>query len=180
MNQTHLTIEQLIDYARGELSSREDAVVHAHLAYCVACQEARDAEARLVELLRAHARDEEREMPPGLATAILANAADQSAAAAAATPPFWQRFSQLLRPALVIPMAAALALAAFFMASGFHVRPNGRATDAAAYIENHAALGSTMPFEEAAQGDVAMPTMLTSDETSMTTTTTTTGERPTP
>jgi anti-sigma factor RsiW len=172
MNQTHLTIEQLIDYARGELSAREDAVVHAHLAYCVACQEARDAEARLVELLRAHARHEEREMPPGLATAIFANTAAQSAAA---TPPFWQRFSRQLRPALMIPMAAALALAAFFLASGFHVRPNGRATDAAAYIENHAALGSTMPFEEAAEGDVAMPTMLTSDETS-----TTTGERPTP
>jgi anti-sigma factor RsiW len=156
MNQQHPSTDQLVDYAHGELSAREDAAVHAHLAVCAGCAEAHDAEARLVELLRRHARAEERELPPGLATAIFARAASDSAP----SPWSWERLLAALRPAVAVPVAAAVALAIYISAAGWHGSAKSDAIDAAYYIENHAALASTMPFEEGA----AIPTMLTSDE----------------
>ena len=44
MNQSHLSPDQLVDYTRGELSARDDAAVHAHLAECAECASAHDAE----------------------------------------------------------------------------------------------------------------------------------------
>jgi anti-sigma factor RsiW len=156
MNETHLTTEQLMDYAHGELSAREDAAAHAHLASCAACTQARDEELRLSELLREHARVEEREMPPGLATSIYALAASSSA-----QPAWWQRLS-LARPAIAIPLAAAVLLIAFFGIANMRGPMSRRGVDAAYYLENHAALASTMPFEE----NSALPVELTSDVTS--------------
>jgi anti-sigma factor RsiW len=157
MNQQHPSIDQLVDYAHRELSAREDAVVHAHLATCPECAEAHDAEARLGELLRQHARDEERELPPGLTTAIYARAAGESA-----TLPWWswERLATTPRQAIAVPVVAAVVLAIYASMGGWHGAPKSDAIDAAYYLENHAALASTMPFEEGAP----IPAMLTSDQ----------------
>jgi anti-sigma factor RsiW len=157
MKQEHPSIDQLVDYGRGELSPRDDATIHAHLTTCAACAEAYDAETRLVELLRRRAGAEERELPPGFADAILARAAADTA-----SPAFWSwnRLEDLLRPAVAVPVAAAIAVAIYVSASGWHGSAKNDAVDAAYYIENHAALASTTPFEESA----VPPTMLTSDE----------------
>jgi anti-sigma factor RsiW len=156
MNQQHPSIDQLVDYVHGELSARDDAAIHAHMAVCADCAEARDMEVRLGELLRRHAREEERELPPGLTTAIYARASSEPIA------PWWswERLSETPRQALAVPVAAAIVLAIYAMSGGWHGAPKSDAIDAAYYIENHAALASTMPFEEGA----ALPTMLTSDQ----------------
>jgi anti-sigma factor (TIGR02949 family) len=157
MNQQHPSIDQLVDYAHGELSAREDAAVHSHVAACPDCADAYDAEVRLTELLRGHARAEERELPPGLADAIRARVADASASAAWWT---WQRLSASLRPVIAVPIAAVLVLAIYASFAIWHGSAKSDAIDAAYYIENHAALASTMPFEESS----AIPATLTSDE----------------
>lgn len=155
MNQTHLTTERLIDYVHGELPPGDDAAVHAHLAVCKACAEAHDGEVRLGEMLRSHARTEERELPPGLTTAIYARTID-----ALVSEPWWTRWSFVLRPAAAVPAAAVVALALYFATSSWHANANGRALDAAYYMDNHAALSTTMPFE----AGEAFPAQLTADE----------------
>lgn len=155
MNQTHPTTEQLIDYVHGELASDQDAAVHAHLAACAACAEAHDAEVRLGEILRTHARTEELELPPGLTTAIYARTIEAPPVA-----PWWARWSAALRPAAAVPAVAALAVAFYFLASGWHANATSNALDAAYYMDNHAALSTTMPFE----AGEAFPAQLTADE----------------
>jgi anti-sigma factor RsiW len=160
MNQTHPSIEQLVDYAHGELSAHDDAVIHAHLAECGPCAQAHEAEVRLGELLREHARAEELELPPGLVTSIYARAAADSSSASS----WWQRLAASLRPIVAVPVAAALVVAVYFAVASVWLHPTNAKTDAADaayYMESHAALATTMPFEE---GD-AIPTVLTSDET---------------
>lgn len=154
MNQTHPTIEQLIDYAHGEVSPQADASIHAHLAACPACADAYDAENQVTELLRSHARAQERELPPGLITAIYANAKSEPPA-----PTWFARLTASLHPAAAVPVAAIVALAIYFASSSWHANARSGALDAAYYIENHAALATTMPFEE---GN-AVPAMLASD-----------------
>ncbi|HEY1653629.1 MAG TPA: zf-HC2 domain-containing protein [Candidatus Tumulicola sp.] len=156
MNQTHPTTEQLIDYVHGELPSAQDAAIHVHLAGCPECTTAHDAEVRLGEVLRAHARAETLEMPPGLVTAIRARTA-----AEASTRAWWQRLSTSMRAAVAVPIAAALALTLYFVTGGWHAPVNSGSADAAYYMENHAALSSNTPFG----GGEALPTVLTADET---------------
>jgi anti-sigma factor (TIGR02949 family) len=154
MNETHLTVERLVDYLHGELSPQEDAAVHAHLAECRECSEARDAETSLSELLRAHARTEERELPAGVVARIW-DAIDNARA-----PSPWQRLLAAMRPAIALPAAAALALALYFARTLPHGMLGTPKIDAAYYVENHAALTATTPFAE----DSPLPVVLTSDE----------------
>ncbi|HEY6327011.1 MAG TPA: zf-HC2 domain-containing protein [Candidatus Cybelea sp.] len=153
MNQTHPTPEQLVEYLHGELPPPRDAVVHAHLAECTACARAYEAEAALSELLRAHARSEERELPYRVVAAV------RDAAAETVAPPAWERIRSAFRPVVLIPAAAALAVALYFGMSGRHW---GGATpiNAAYYVNNHAALQATTPFSE----DAPIPATLTSDD----------------
>jgi anti-sigma factor RsiW len=154
MNETHLTVEQLVDYLHGELSPQEDAAAHDHLAGCSECSEARDAEASLSELLRAHARSEERELPAGVVARIW-DAVDNAPA-----PSPWARLFAAMRPAVVLPAAAALALAVYFARTLPHGALGTPKIDAAYYVENHAALTATTPFAQ----DSPLPVVLTSDE----------------
>lgn len=154
MNQTHPSIEQLVDYLHGELPPPEDAAVHAHLAGCRECFEARDAEAALSEMLRAHARKEERELPDSVVARIWEAIGNQAA------PSTWQSLVAALRPAIALPAAAALAVALFAAATFWHGTLGARRIDAAYYVENHAALTATTPFAQ----DSPLPVVLTSDE----------------
>lgn len=156
INQSHPPIEHLIDYVHGELSPEEDAAIHAHLAGCTICSEAHDDEVRLGEVLRAQAHAEEREFPPGLRERILALAQEQPQ-----TPSWWKRLSVTLRPAITLPAAAAAGLLIYFGAHMSHGTVARRATvDAAYYLEDHAALAATLPFEDSP----AIPVSLTADD----------------
>jgi predicted anti-sigma-YlaC factor YlaD len=153
MNQSHLSVEQLVDYLHGELSPQEDATVHAHLAECRFCSEAYDTEAALSGVLRAHASAEERELPESV-VARIRDAIERERSSTA-----WQWLAAALRPAIALPVAAALAFALYLSATAWH--GVGTTTiDATDYVENHAALAATTPFAQ----ESALPTMLTSDD----------------
>lgn len=156
MNQAHPSLDRLVDYTRGELSPREDAAIHAHLAQCADCTQAHDRELRLIEALQAHARAEERELPLGLAEAIYARAAGDRADASPWALAGWAAW---LRPLAVVGAAIlVLALIVSFTIPRSSAKP--ATIDAGTYMQNHAALASTMPFQDSA----AMPVTLTADE----------------
>lgn len=146
----HPTLEQITDYVHGELPEQHDAAVHAHLSTCAACAEAHETEVRLGEVLREHARANERELPPGFAARIV----EAAIASEERRSPWWESLSRLLRLAIAIPALAAIALAVYLAVSGSNQGKVETATiDAATYIDNHAALATDMPFAEG----VAMP-----------------------
>ncbi|HZY99800.1 MAG TPA: zf-HC2 domain-containing protein [Candidatus Baltobacteraceae bacterium] len=148
----HPTLEQLNDYVHGELPEQQDAAVHAHLATCAPCAEAHETEARIGEVLREHARAEERELPPGFAQRIV----DAAIASEPHGDPWWQALARLLRPAIAIPAVIALALVAYFVVGGSKQSAVQSATiDAASYLDNHAALATDMPFAEGAMEPTA-------------------------
>lgn len=152
----HPTIEQLSDYVHGELSERDDAAVHAHLAGCAACTELHDTEAGLGELLRAHARAQERELPPGFAARII-----DAAIASGQQPRGDVRdiFARMLRPAFALPIAAAAAIAIYFGATLQHPALVTATIDAGTYMDSHAALATDMPFADSS----ALPVTFASD-----------------
>lgn len=141
----HPTAEQLNDYVHGELPEHQDADVHAHLAACAPCAEAHEMEARLGEVLREHARANERDLPPGFAQRIV----DAAIASEPQTAPWWDSLARLLRPAIAIPALAAIALAVYITMVATNQGTVQTATiDAATYLDNHAALATDMPFAE--------------------------------
>jgi anti-sigma factor RsiW len=157
MKHAHPSIERIVDYTRGELSARDDADVYAHLAECPACAGTHDQERRLTELLKAHARADERELPLGFASAIRARAAADEG-----EPAWWSRHSvrAMLRPAAAVGIAALLVIA-FVVSFTIPRGPaNANTITPSAYLENHAALSSTVPFEDGTNAPIA----LTADE----------------
>jgi anti-sigma factor RsiW len=155
MNQTHPTIEELVDYLHGALPAPRDAAIHGHVAGCSACSRAYQAEASLTELLRAQARAEERELPASVVAGIYA------AIESPHRVPVWERVRAALRPIVVIPAAVACAAVLYFGASSWHVVSGATAINAAYYLNNHAALTASTPFAE----DAPIPAVLTSDDT---------------
>jgi predicted anti-sigma-YlaC factor YlaD len=136
----HLTNDILIDYMHGALTPQKDAEVYAHMETCDVCRAEYDAEVSLSEALRAHARREEREMPPMLKAEIWERIRE-------AQPSPASRLLAWLRPAVALPIAAALAIAAYFGPSVFG--PHGApAIEASYYLQDHAALNSTIPFSD--------------------------------
>jgi len=156
MNQMHPSLEQLVEFLHGELAAPQDAAVHAHLAACSQCANAYEAEASLTEVLRAHAKAGERELPSGVVAAIRA-AVERPRQISG-----WENLRALLRPAFAIPAAAALGIALYLGTSAWHNRSAGATPiNAAYYVNNHAALTAAAPFSE----DAPIPAMLTSDDT---------------
>jgi hypothetical protein len=106
-------------------------------------------------MLRDHAQRSEQEFPPGLRTRILARAADEPSRG------WWFRLSQVVRPIVALPVAAAAALVLYF---GVHASHEGSARQAsiqaAYYLEDHAALAATVPFGDGA----VIPASFTSDD----------------
>ena len=152
MNETHPSIERIVDYLHGELSPSEDAVMYAHFAACPQCDALRTEELSITDALHAYARSTEREMPAGLATRI-------RAAAAQSEPGAWQRFMGTLRPMVMVPAAAAVALAIYIGYSSWHRAGAPPRIQAAYFVNNHAAMAASAPF-----GDAAPPITLTSDD----------------
>ena len=145
MNETHPTIDQIVDYLHGELSAPEDAALHAHLAGCRSCDELRAQEVALTEILRAHARAQERELPNRVVMRIHDGIKDRR-----------PRF----RPVLLFPAMAAAAAAIYLALNLWHPVANGTTIDASYYVDNHAALAAGAPFSE----NAPLPAVLTSDD----------------
>lgn len=153
MNQSHLSPDTLVDYTRGELSARDDAAVHAHLAECLECASAHDTERHLIDMLKTHARHEEREMPLGLASAISARAASDREAHPRWS---WHRFTESLRPVAAVAVAAVVALAFILTFMIPHGTARAGTIDASTFMANHAALSSTTPFEDGSDAPIAL------------------------
>jgi anti-sigma factor RsiW len=142
MSEQHVSPETLIDYLHGELPDGEDASIHAHIAGCAACKETYEAETQLTDLLRSHARAEERELPPG----VVARIRD---AVATSQRPWWSRLTGSLRPlALGMAIAAGLLVGTFLSLRTWHSHAQASTIDAAYYLDGHAALTPTTPFGE--------------------------------
>ncbi len=152
MNEIHPSIEELVDYMHGELTPERDAAVHAHLVDCSSCSQMRDSEASLTDLLRAHANAEERDLPPSVIAGI-------RNAVARPMRPAWSPLQLLLRPAVALGAAAAIAAIVYVGIPAWHAGPRSTRIEAAYYLDNHTALTATTPFAQ----EPAMPVMLTSD-----------------
>ncbi len=135
----HLTNETLIDYMHGALTPQEDAAVYAHMETCELCRAEYDAEASLSEMLREQARREERELPPMLKAELWNRIRS-------AQPSTAQRIFGWIRLPVAIPVAAAIALAAYFGPGLLGSHPP--TIEAAYYLQDHAALNSTVPFND--------------------------------
>ena len=135
----HLTNETLIDYMHGALKPQDDAAVYAHIESCDACRREYDAELALSDMLRAHAAREERELPATLKAEIWSRIRD-------AKPSAQSRFFGWFRLSVAVPIAAALALAAYFGTTQFG--PGAPTIEASYYLQDHAALNGTVPFND--------------------------------
>jgi anti-sigma factor RsiW len=151
MNETHPSLERIVDYLHGELSPAEDAAMYAHLAACPECDGARSEELAISEALRAYAIATERELPPGLATQILSTAATKQ-------PGTLQRFFEGLRPIVLVPVAAVVALAIIIGYNSRQRAAEPTPIQAAYYVNGHAAMAAGTPF-----GDAAPPITLASE-----------------
>lgn len=152
MNQTHPSIEQIVDYLHGEVAPAEDAAIHAHLATCSQCEEERAQEVAIAEALRAHASAAERELP----ASIVANIRRQLAQPTSAS--FGERLAAAFRPIVLFP-AAAVAAAMLYVGIDVwrnHATP-ATTIDASSYVQNHIVMAATAPFADDTP-------MLTSDD----------------
>ena len=154
MNQTHPTPDELVDYLHGELPAPRSAAIAAHIAGCSECADARAAEVSLTQLLRDHARAQEREVPPGVVFGIWEKLRNSP-------PSVWERLSTALRPAIAVPVAIAIAAFLFFSIKVAHGPAHAATIDAGYYVENHATLDAATPLSE----DDPIPQALASDVT---------------
>ncbi|MGC2633821.1 MAG: zf-HC2 domain-containing protein [Candidatus Cybelea sp.] len=154
MNQTHPTSDELVDYLHGELPPPRSAAIAAHIAGCSECADARAAEVSLTQLLRDHALEQERELPPGVVSGIWEKLRNRP-------PSVWERFSAALRPAIAVPVAIAIAAFLFFSIKVAHGPAHAATIDAGYYVENHAALDAGTPLSE----DDPIPQTLANDVT---------------
>lgn len=153
----HLNHDDFIDYLHGECAPGRDAAILAHLNECEACTAAYDEEARLGELLRAHAKHTERELPYGMSASIWYRIEREQTAE---RPRWASAVAAFLRPAIAVPAAAALVVAAYFGVTALQHGPARPSIEAAFYLNDHAALTRTVPFSE---GGSVVPSTLASD-----------------
>jgi anti-sigma factor RsiW len=145
----HLSNETIIDYLHGALSPQEDAAVYAHVETCTECRKEYEAEVALSEMLRGLAEREEREFPATLKAEIWSRIRE-------AQPSPLRRFFGALRPAIAIPVAAAIAVVAYFGTAYLGSQPPP-SIEASYYLQDHAALDRTIPFNDRSASN---PTLL--------------------
>lgn len=104
MTSQHPTTDRIIDYVHHELAPSEDAVLFEHFAGCAPCREEYEAELRLTGALRSAAAANTLELPSMMKAEIWTRVRS-------AEPSLWSR---LFRPLVALPVAAAIAVAAFF------------------------------------------------------------------
>lgn len=136
----HLTNDILLDYVHGELAPAQDASVYTHIEQCEACRAEFETEVALGEMLRAQAKNDERDLPSAVKAEIWERVRN-------GRPSALNRAFGWLRPAVAIPVAAAIAAAAYFGTA--YLGPQGAPTiEASYYLQDHAAMNSTIPFSD--------------------------------
>jgi anti-sigma factor RsiW len=149
MNEMHPSIEQIVDYLRGELTPAQDAAVYAHIGGCRSCDDRRAEELAITEAVRANARASERDLPPALVTRI-------RDAAAQTREPLWEPVRALFRPMVLVPAAVAAAAVFYAGFNGWQHATTPVAINSSDYVSNYAAMSAGAPF-----GDDAPPVVLT-------------------
>lgn len=137
----HLNAATLIDYLHHELSPSEDADVLAHLQSCEACTQELNIEASITDRLRATARAAELEMPAGMRGAIMARIAEQR-------PSPWEALRAWLRPVIVVPVAAAVATAAFLFGPALNPPASNPRLPVSYYLQQYAAHAEQNPLAD--------------------------------
>jgi len=136
----HLNNQTLIDYMHAGLAPEEDAHVYAHLEACTDCRSEYDSELAMTDMLRTFALADQRELPSSVKAEIWERIRS-------ARPSPLSALAAWFRPAVAIPAAAVLAVGLYFGTT--YLSPRGPASiDAAYYLEDHAALNSTVPFSD--------------------------------
>jgi predicted anti-sigma-YlaC factor YlaD len=138
----HPTQEQLIDYLHHELAPAEDAFVLAHLEGCDSCRGEYDAQTALSESLKTYGCASEREMPASVRASIWL-AIDEATRPSAA-----DRLRAWMRPALGIALATAAAIAIGVGLSPALHHGGPAAIDAMYFLDDHAAMRGSVPFNE--------------------------------
>ena len=151
----HLSTDLLVDYLHGELAPEDDALAHAHLAACPDCRCAYDLETSLSEALRAAAKADEREMPSLVSAAVWEHIRQ-------APPGPYARLTAWLRPAIALPVAAALVLGGWFASPYSHPGPQPR-IDVMYYLQTHAAQAGSPLTEQS--GSPALETSMLDEST---------------
>ena len=137
---THYDRDTLIDYIHGALEPATDAAIFAHLEGCVPCRTLRDEELVFGDALRAAARASEREFPSLVKARVWDTIRHER-------PSFMERLRAQWTPALAVPIAAALALAAYLSVPiwrGHTSAPPGVA--ASFYLDEHNAEAQQNPL----------------------------------
>jgi len=133
----HYDRDTLIDYLHGALSDAADAAVLAHLDACDACRALHDEEAAFGETLRSVALAEERELPPMVKARVWDAVRREQ--------PSWLERLRAWGPRIAVPVAAALALAAYLGTPLRHAAvPAG--VQASYFLDEHNAEAQQNPF----------------------------------
>jgi len=136
---THYDRETLIDYLHGALTPEADAALFAHLETCASCNAVYDEEAALGEALRRAARAEELEFPSLIKAKVWDAVRHQQ--------PSWiERLRTSWGPRIAVPVAAALAIAAYLGTPYLRQAPAETGIEAAYYLDVHNAEAQQNPF----------------------------------
>jgi anti-sigma factor RsiW len=135
---THYDRETLIDYLHGALSETADAAVFAHLEHCSDCTRVYDEEAALGEALRAAARAETLEFPSMVKARVWDAVRHQQ--------PSWLERLRAWGPRLAVPVAAAIALAAYLGAPIVRHPAQPAGIAATLLLDEHDAEAQQNPF----------------------------------
>jgi predicted anti-sigma-YlaC factor YlaD len=138
----HYDAETLADYLHGEIGPEADAAIHTHLDACADCRALYDEAASVRDWLRAAARAGEREFPATIKARVWE-------AVRSTAPTFLERLRAAFRPAVALPLAAALAVFAYVGVPAIHLPGSPPAGVAATtLLEEHAALASDNPLAD--------------------------------
>jgi anti-sigma factor RsiW len=147
----HYDRETLIDYLHGALTPQADAGVFAHLADCPDCNAVFDEEAALGEVLRGAARAEELELPSMVKARVWDAVRHES--------PSWvERLRSSWGPRIAVPVAAAIAIAAYVGPIVNHPAPAAAGLNASYFLDEHNAQAQQNPF-----GPGASPAVYSAD-----------------
>jgi predicted anti-sigma-YlaC factor YlaD len=154
---THYDQDLLTDYLHGALDPATDAAVFAHLEACAECRAARDAEAAIGDALRTAARAEELELPAMVRARVWEAVRRQK-------PTLLDRLRSPWGPAIAVPIAAAVALAAYFGTPVLRGAGTPPGIAASYYLDQHNAQATQNPL-----GPTVGPAVYTTDGAASTT-----------
>jgi len=113
----HVSEQELLQAADGELSPRKMAKVQAHLAACWTCRaRMREIETTIVDFVQVHQRSLDAKLPPagGTRRVFQARLAEM---ASSPEPDWWQKFLPVVRKRELVYVGLALAVAALTLLS---------------------------------------------------------------